>query len=831
MSDKKTYIKESSKSYVRPVIPVLISIILGITAGSLFYGGKRLAYLAIIFCFVSILISILKKKKAFIPPVILFFSLGYISILHYITPEMPQNHISRFVDQGKYRIVGTIDRKTIKNKRLRLVISAENLKKKDSPFPATGKIRLTVGGKLPPLKKGDRISFYSKIRSIRNFKNPGGFDYKRFMAFQEIWGTSYSKGEQIAVLAKIKKKKFSIPIEKIRCKISDHIETFCPVEQRGLLKALVVGKKNEIPPFIREGFNKAGVSHILAISGLHIGIVATGAFLFFSWLLSFSTHVLLNAWVKKGAALLSLIPVITYGLISGMSPSSQRAVIMISVFLIAFLFEREHDPINTLSVAALFILIFDPTSLFSISFQLSFTAVFSIIYGISIINKRQNSKKRSVKTEYPGKLSKKILSFFMVSILAIAGTTPLIMFYFNQISTVGIVANLFVIPIIGFLVVPLGLASIFLYPISTSAAALCIFLAGNILKPAMAIVLFFAKIPFACVKTITPSLLEISCYYILGWVIFRLFTRINNKEKIDKITSYTLILLVFILLADIFYWVDKRFWNDNLRITAIDVGQGTASLIEFPRGHTALIDGGGFSDNTIFDMGAMVVAPILWRKKIRTVETLILSHPNSDHLNGLLYIAQNFNVKRIWTNGEPVETLGYKNLVAIIKSREILNPMYQTMNKTEHIDNAEIKILYPPADFMSNNEKWRNTNNNSMVIKIIFGTVSFLFPGDIEKAAEKELVAMVGADLKSTVLFSPHHGSRTSSTIVFMEKVNPEIVIISSGFHSRFNFPHKSVLNRYNLLGCRFYNTAKDGAVTIRTNGKSLTIDSYGVKD
>ncbi len=790
-----------------------------------------MAYFAIIFCFVSILISILKKKRAFILPLILFFSLGYISILHYTAPEIPQNHVSRFLDQGKYLIIGSIDQKTIKNKRLRLVINVESLEKNGSLFLVTGKIRLTVGAKFPAVNKGDRISFYSKIRSIRNFKNPGGFDYKRFMVFRGIWGTSYSKGEKIVVLAGIKKKQVSLLIEKVRCKISDHIEEFCPVEQRGLLKALVVGKKNEIPPFIREGFNKAGVSHILAISGLHIGMVATGAFLFFSWLLSFSTTVLLNAWVKKGAALLSLIPVITYGLISGMSPSSQRAVIMISVFLIAFLFEREHDPINTLSVAAFFILIFDPPALFSISFQLSFTAAFSIIYGISIINNRKNLEKKSVKIDYPGKLLKKLFSFCMVSFFAIAGTTPLVMFYFNQFTPVGIVANLFAIPLIGFLAVPLGLVSIFFYPISISLAALCISFAGNILKPAVAIVLFFAEIPFACVKTITPSFLEISCYYVLGWVAFRIFTRINNKEKIDKITSSTLILLIFILLADIFYWVDKRFWSDTLRVTAIDVGQGTASLIEFPRGDIALIDGGGFSDNTIFDMGAIVVAPVLWRKKIRTVDTLILSHPDSDHLNGLLYIAQNFNVKRIWTNGESAETLGYKNLTAIIKFREITNPAYKTMKRTEYINNAEIKILYPPADFMSKKEKWRNRNNNSMVIKIVFGTVSFLFPGDIEAAAEKELVAIMGADLKSRVLFSPHHGSSSSSSRLFMEKVSPEIVIISSGFHNRFKFPHKSVLNRYDILGCRFYNTAKDGSVTIQTDGKSLIIDSYGVKD
>ena len=824
----------TSNFYARPIIPVLISFMLGITAGSVFCKGKTLTCLIIILCFILILFDIFKKNRPFASPLILFFFLGYFSILVYVNPVLPQNHISRFTDHGKYSIIGIINQKTLKNNRLKLVIDVKSIKKKDSLIQVTGKIGLTITGKIPLINIGDKISFYSKIKSIKNFKNPGGFDYKRFMAFKGIRGTSYSKGEQIVILSEKSEKKFYAMIEKARCNIADLIEKSCLPEQRGILKALVVGKKNEISPFVREAFNNAGTGHVLAISGLHIGIIATGAFVFFSWLLSFIPCFLFNAWIKKGAALLSLIPVIIYGLISGMSPSSQRAVIMVSVFLIAFLFEREHDSINTLSAAALLILIIYPPSLFSISFQLSFTAVFSIIYGISVIRSRKTQDEKFIKKGLIFKFLGKVIAFFLVSTFAVIGTAPLVMFYFNRFSMAGIIANLFVIPLIGFLVVPLGLISVFLYPISIFFASLCITIAGYILKPAMSIIFFFSDLPFAFFKTVTPSFLEICCYYLIGWALFTLiFGTHEAKTKIRKTAVVTLIIMVFIITVDVFYWLNKRFWHDNLKITVIDVGQGSASLLELPDGYTVLIDGGGFSDNKMFDIGARVLAPFLWRKKIRTVDTLILSHPNSDHLNGLLYIAENFNVKTVWSNNEHVKTLGYKCFVQIINSRKINNPVYENMDKSYYINNIEIKILYPPAGFIHRmkKESWRDTNNNSMVIKVVFNSISFLFPGDIEAPAERELVSISRNDLKSTVLIAPHHGSKTSSTDLFVKKVQPEIVIFSAGYRNWFNFPHKSVINRYNALGCRLYNTAKQGAVTICTNGKTFTVYSYADKN
>jgi competence protein ComEC len=264
-------------------------------------------------------------------------------------------------------------------------------------------------------------------------------------------------------------------------------------------------------------------------------------------------------------------------------------------------------------------------------------------------------------------------------------------------------------------------------------------------------------------------------------------------------------------------------------VTYIDVGQGNSALLELPGGHTALIDGGGFSDNNTFDMGARVIAPFLWRKKIRTVDTLVLSHPNSDHLNGLIFIAQHFNVKTIWTNSEARSTLGYRRFKKIIAQKHINLPDFPFMPRQKLINGVEFCFLYPAADFLAKkaSQKWRTSNNNSVVLKVSFGDISFLFPGDIMAEAEKELVSLAGADLACDVLLVPHHGSRSSSSQPFLSKVQPDVAVISAGWRNRFRFPHSTVLDAYKRSGCRIFRTDRNGAIEIKTDGNRLTVKPF----
>ena len=304
-----------------------------------------------------------------------------------------------------------------------------------------------------------------------------------------------------------------------------------------------------------------------------------------------------------------------------------------------------------------------------------------------------------------------------------------------------------------------------------------------------------------------------------------LFKRISQNNPAITV----LILVIVTLTGDTCYWLYQRFGDTDLRVTVIDVGHGSASLLEFPGGYTMLIDGGGFADNSAFDVGAAIVAPLLRRKKIRTVDTLILSHPNSDHLNGLIFIARHFRVKNVWTNSEARNTLGYQNFMEVIAKKKIVSPSFADMPRSFWINGIKLDLLYPPQGFLKRKEteKWRNANNNSLVVKVSVGSKSFLFPGDIMAAAEEELIGMAGGKLDSTVLIAPHHGSRSSSSTAFLGEVNPEVIIISCGRRSRFKLPHPTVLNKYQRLGYGIFRTDLNGAVSVSTDGQRLEIKPF----
>ncbi|MBW1892961.1 MAG: DNA internalization-related competence protein ComEC/Rec2, partial [Deltaproteobacteria bacterium] len=526
-----------------------------------------------------------------------------------------------------------------------------------------------------------------------------------------------------------------------------------------------------------------------------------------------------NAWAIKCAALLACVPVILYGIVSGMSPSTQRAVIMVIGFLMTFLFEQKQDTLNTLAVAAFVILVISPTSLFSVSFQLSFAAVFFIVYAsLKLIKKDLQDNRTLTKTV------RKIVLFFLVSLFAILGTLPMVAFYFNQISFSGIFSNFLLIPIIGFIVVPTGLLSVVLFPFSISTAEFGIKICGFILEKTIILIQFISDIPFSAFKTITPNFFEITCFYLL------LIAFINFKKQasnsVHKKARVAAIVIMSLLAIDIGYWFHQRFLQSNLKITVFDVGQGSAALVEFPGSYRMLIDGGGFSDNSTFDVGEKILAPFLWQNKIRTVDTIVLSHPNCDHLNGLIYIARHFHVKNIWTNNESAESKSYQNFLDVIKSREIQMPAFENIQRSDIISGVGIDILYPPNNFLEKKtiEHWRDSNNNSLVIRLTFGSISFLFPGDIMAEGENELADISGSWLKSSLLIAPHHGSRTSSTIKLLKFIDPDVVVISSGWKNRYGMPHPVVLKRYKKIGCEIFRTDLQGAISIKTNGNELDV-------
>jgi competence protein ComEC len=357
--------------------------------------------------------------------------------------------------------------------------------------------------------------------------------------------------------------------------------------------------------------------------------------------------------------------------------------------------------------------------------------------------------------------------------------------------------------------------------ISPTAAIFGFWLTIKILHLALLGVDFFAGWSFAAVNTVTPSILEIVLYYLAGWALLNL----------RATTAATWVLAAALTLggADGIYWSYQRFWHRDFKVMAIDVGQGTSTLMELPGGEVMLDDGGGFSDNRLFDMGRLVLAPLLWRKKIATVDIMILSHPDADHLNGLIYVARHFHVRELWTNGDINNTVGYQELMEACREKAIVVRKLNADACKTIIGGVGFAILNPPAGAFVRAEDTDHDarNNGSLVVKATFGKTAFLLPGDIMARGERSMVHREAGALASTVLFAPHHGSLTSSTPALINAVSPKVVVISAGAGNRFGFPDPTVTARYRQAGCRILCTAALGAISMRSNGKTVQVRSF----
>jgi competence protein ComEC len=703
-----------------------------------------------------------------------------------------------------------------------LLIQSEKVIFPDRLVPIQGPLLLFVKEESTPFRAGDRLRFVCKLYSPRGFRNPGVFSYERHLAFEQIdtIGFLSIKNGWVRIAEGIKNPAV-LRIERWRDRIRQFIEKESQPPCSGIFEALVLGEQDKIPDEVKESFILTGTAHLLAISGDQFGIVALLSFSLLIWILKRSEYLLLTVSVKKWAAALTIPCVILYAFVAGGGISVIRAVIMVTVFLVSILVGRERHLLHTLALAAFIILIASPPSLFDVSFQLSFLAVLSILYVLPRILKRLKGEDPLLPVEISWK--RKILNFlklsFLASGVAILGTTPFVTLHFNRVSPMGLFTNLLVIPWVGFLMVPLALAasvlSFFIYPLATLLIHVNEWITIALLK----VLSFFASVPFASFYVSTPTPLEIVLFYLIllclvhirrtGWV------------------RYLFICLCLVFILDIAYWNLKDRFNNKLTITFLDVGQGDSILVEFPRGKRMLIDGGGSYEDR-FDTGKSVIAPFLWNKKIRNIDYLVLTHPDPDHLKGLIFIARQFGIGQFWSTGLRSGSESYLELDEILSKKK--TPRFILSEKVPPvvIEGVKAAFLNPPGregfGRMSRNRMW--VNNTSLVLKLQFKDVSFLLTGDIGQEAEYRIMRE-GHLVKSNLLKIPHHGSASSSSPVFLERVKPTYAVLSVGERNIGHLPNPEVMRRYRLIGSKIYRTDRDGAITVTTDGEKIEIKPF----
>ena len=480
-------------------------------------------------------------------------------------------------------------------------------------------------------------------------------------------------------------------------------------------------------------------------------------------------------------------------------PPVERATIMTLVFLFERILRREQDLLNTLAFCALVILFFNPNDILDVGFQLSFLTVGSIIYFTPKLEDMflKNEKTRPY-----------LLRALLVSFSAWLGSAPLIARYFNIFSPITVIANLFVVPWMFFVLassvifIIFGFISSSLGLVFSQSAHLSVLI---LIKMAS----IFANIPFSYVRVKSPSWISIVGFYLFLFFFFnrRLF---KVKSKYFLIAS-----LVFF---NFFIWRGAFFENEKiLRIFFLDVGKGDAAFLEFPKGGTMLIDGGeGLGTN----IGGLTVNRFLSSQGINNIDLVVVTHPHTDHIGGIVTVLKNFKVRFFVDNGDSERNPLYAECQDLIKQKKIKRFVVKEGDSIEGFDKTELFVLNPSA------RKFDDLNNDSLVLKLKSGDFSVLFSGDIEEDGAKNLLLRQYEKLPSTVLKVPHHGgSLGDAAPEFIKSINPEAAVISLGSRE-VNGDLLSILGR---LQTRIYRTDTDGAIFLKSEKDKYSILKYEI--
>ncbi|MCJ7595946.1 MAG: DNA internalization-related competence protein ComEC/Rec2 [Desulfobacterales bacterium] len=811
--------------FQRPLILILVSYTGGILAGHL---GLSANPSLLIFLFLTLtallLISLFSPPRLRFP---CFLALFFVTGIHLDLNRHQDSRLLSLADQRtRVMVEGTVlEPVRVVQDGSRFVIRADRLFLDGEEERNRESLLVTIYSHGREFLPGDKILFPAKLRPLENFDNPGQYDYKLAMNLRGLFcAASVTDGRRIVPLGKGRLEFPFGKLEGIRGSIRHFLREKLSPRNEALFRALILGEKQGITQDLREHFNITGLGHTLVVSGLHIGLIAWLSFTLIRGLISLSYRLTLVTEPRKIAALMTCFPVIVYTSLTGFQVASQRAMIMVLVFLFSIIMGREKEVWSSLALAAVIVLGVDPHALFGISFQLSFLSVIGILWlGPAIYNLICPSGHEVARGWWvANRFYRYAAGLMAVTVSAVVFLLPITSFYFHRVSFVAVPANLTVVPILGLWILPLGLLATFSMAFSSALADLLFQVSAWGMDRMMEMIQFWGRFQWAELWVMRPNLLEIALYYAL--IIFLFWSRRWPRARIG------LAAVLLLLGADASYWVYKTRYDHHLRVTYLAVGQGNAALVQFPGKERMLIDGGGFPGGD-FDVGRMVIAPFLFDSKILRVDYLVLTHPQTDHMEGLRFIAQHFRPKEFWHNGEDPEIASFKELKGIMEAQKIRVLSPSDLKEGREISGVRITVLHPGPEDGEGRPSSRGikSNDKSMVLKLSYEGTSCLFPGDLEIAGEEMVVSRAGPLLKSDILLVPHHGSKTSCSRPFLDVVRPRVGVISSGDNSP-RFPSPETLDRLEAMGCKTIRVDKVGAVRVSIGPEGFQVRGIGKK-
>ena len=668
-------------------------------------------------------------------------------------------------------------------------------------YHLSGQVLVTVKDAYLPADYGDRVSLRGKLQRPHAVRNPGAFDYRAFLAQQDIYGTLFvGKPEQIVAVERLPGHwLYEGVVLLVRRAVRQSIERNLSGAPAGLLLGVLLGEKQRIPEEVRAAFRSTGLAHALVVSGLHVGMV--GGFFFFGF------RLLRLADRPSSAATIAAL--VFYALATGAQVPVVRAVQMGTVLLLGRVLRREGDIYNTLGLAALVILVIWPESPWSLSFQLSFGATWAIValHG-PLVSLFPAAWQRA-----DSRIGRWIVSPLCASLAAQLGTGPLIAYSFQQLALGAVVANIVVVPLLA-VAVGLGLLAALTGWILPWVAT--VFNAANylVLVGLIELVSWWASLPFASVAVPRPGMLFVSVAAALCFLGPLLCHRVWARKA-----------AIFAVLI----WLNVAVWTYALRprdleIVFLDVGQGDAAFVRFPNGKTMVVDGG--KRNEYFDCGEQVLLPFLRYMGVRRVDVVVASHSHNDHIGGLVALLEQMEVGYFLDSGQVYDSWTAQRLQELIDERNVRYYRVAAGDSLAGLGGVAGLVLHPTAAFVdADGNTPFGLNSGSVVFSLQHGAVRVLFTGDVEQETDPVILAW-GARLQAQLLKVAHHGSRTSSQPLFIETVAPAVAVMSLGEGNKFKHPAPEVVIRYAAHGARVLRTDHTGAVQVRIDGTRMVVQT-----